>query len=79
LLARLHRRKAEFLRVLRHPEIALHTNGSENEICACVTKHKIAGSTMSTAGRTARDILLGLRGCTRINPLLRLVLCHEPA
>ena len=60
LLARLHRRKAELLRVLQHPEIPLHTNGSENDIRACVTKRKISGGTMSTPGRTARDVLLGL-------------------
>ena len=60
LLARLHRRKAELLRVLRRPEIPLHTNGSENDIRACVTKRKISGGTMSEDGRTARDVLLGL-------------------
>ncbi len=60
LLARLHRRKHELLRVLQHPEIPLHTNGSENDIRACVTKRKISGGTMSTAGRTARDVMLGL-------------------
>jgi Transposase IS66 family len=60
LLARLHRRKHELLRVLQHPAIPLHTNGSENDIRACVTKRKISGGTMSTPGRTARDVLLGL-------------------
>jgi len=60
LLARLHRRKSELLRVLQHPEIPLHTNGSENDIRACVTKRTISGGTMSTAGRTARDVMLGL-------------------
>jgi len=60
LLARLHRRKHELLHVLRHPEIPLHTNGSENDIRACVTKRKISGGTMSTAGRTTRDVMLGL-------------------
>ena len=60
LLARLHRRKHELLRVLQHPEIPLHTNGSENDLRACVIKRKISGGTMSTAGRTARDVLLGL-------------------
>jgi hypothetical protein len=60
LLARLHRRKAELLRVLERPEIPLHTNGSENDIRACVTKRKISGGTMSEDGRTARDVLLGL-------------------
>ena len=60
LLARLHRRKAELLRVLERPEIPLHTNGSENDIRACVTKRKVSGGTMSENGRTARDMLLGL-------------------
>ena len=60
LLARLHRRKAELLRVLERPEIPLHTNGSENDIRACVTKRKVSGGTVSEAGRTARDVLLGL-------------------
>ena len=60
LLARLHRRKPELLRVLQRPEIPLHTSGSENDIRACVTKRKVSGGTMSTPGRTARDVLLGL-------------------
>jgi hypothetical protein len=60
LLARLHRRKAELLRVLERPEIPLHTHGSENDIRACVTKRKVSGGTMSEDGRTARDVLLGL-------------------
>jgi hypothetical protein len=60
LLVRLHRRKAELLRVLQRPEILLHTNGSENDIRACVTKRKMSGGTMSEDGRTARDVLLGL-------------------
>ena len=60
LLARLHARKSELLRVLDHPEIPLHTNGSENDIRAHVTKRKISGGTQSEPGRTARDVLLGL-------------------
>lgn len=60
LLARLHRRKHELLRVLDRPEIPLHTNGSENDIRATVTKRKISGGTMSDKGRIARDVLLGL-------------------
>jgi hypothetical protein len=60
LLRRLHRRKAELLRVLERPEIPLHTNASENDIRACVTKRKVSGGTMSEEGRTARDVLLGL-------------------
>jgi hypothetical protein len=60
LLARLHRRKRELLRVLERPEIPLHTNASENDIRACVIKRKISGGTMSDAGREARDVMLGL-------------------
>jgi hypothetical protein len=67
LLARLHRRKSELLRVLQRPEIPLHTNGSENDIRACVTKRKISGGTMSTAGRMARDVMLGLmKTCNKL-------------
>ena len=60
LLARLHRRRRELLCVLDRPEIPLHTNGSENDIRAFVTKRKISGGTVSEAGREARDVLLGL-------------------
>ena len=67
LLARLHRRKSELLRVLQRPEIPLHTNGSENDIRACVTKRKISGGTMSPPGRTARDVRLGLmKTCSKL-------------
>ena len=67
LLARLHRRKEELLRILQRPDIPLHTNGSENDIRACVTKRKISGGTMSTAGRTARDVMLGLmKTCSKL-------------
>jgi hypothetical protein len=60
LLARLHRRKRELLRVPERPEIPLHTNASENDIRTCVIKRKISGGTISDAGRDARDIMLGL-------------------
>ncbi|GAC1663574.1 MAG: transposase [Steroidobacteraceae bacterium] len=67
LLARLHRRRADLLQVLQRPEIPLHTNGSENDIRTCVTKRKISGGTMSTAGRTARDVMLGLmKTCSKL-------------
>lgn len=67
LLKRLHRRKHELLRVLDRPEIPLHTNGSENDIRAFVTKRKISGGTVSDAGRDARDVLLGLmKTCTKL-------------
>ena len=60
LLARLHRRKGELLKVLERPEIPLHTNASENDLRACVTKRRISGGTMSADGRQARDVMLGL-------------------
>ena len=68
LLARLYRRKPELLRVLERPEIPLHTNASENDIRACVTKRKISGGTMSAAGRDARDVMLGLmKTCRKLS------------
>lgn len=67
-LARLRRRKAELLRVLDRPEIPLHTNGSENDIRSVVTKRKISGGTVSEAGKTARDVMLGLmKTCAKLN------------
>jgi hypothetical protein len=60
LLTRLHRRKSELLRVLERPHIPLHTNGSENDIRAFVTKRNISGGTVSEAGRIARQTMLGL-------------------
>ena len=60
LLRRLHKQKADLLRVLKRPEIPLHTNGSENDIRAVVTKRKISGGTISDVGRQARDVMLGL-------------------
>ena len=60
LLARLHRRKHELLKVVERPEIPLRPNASENDLRACVTKRRISGGTMSTDGRQARDVMLGL-------------------
>ena len=60
LLARLHRRKDELLKVLEHPQIPLHTNASENDLRSVVTKRKISGGTMSRDGRIVRDTMLGL-------------------
>jgi Transposase IS66 family len=67
LLARLHARKAELLRVLDRPDIPLHTNGSENDIRAVVTKRKISGGTVSEPGKIARDVMLGLlKTCAKL-------------
>src|SRR5262249_15694881 len=60
LLARLRANKAELLKVLDHPEIPLHTNGSENDIRCQVTKRKVSGGTRSDVGRDCRDGFLGL-------------------
>jgi hypothetical protein len=60
LLERLHRRKAELLKVLDHPGIPLHTNASENDLRTFVTKRKVSGGTISRDGRVARDVMLGL-------------------
>ena len=66
-LNRLHRHKADLLRVLDRPEIPLHTNGSENDIRSVVTKRKISGGTVSDAGKTARDTMLGLlKTCAKL-------------
>ena len=60
LLARLHANKAELLMVLDRPEIPLHTNGSENDIRAYVTRRKVSAGTRSENGRDCRDAFLGL-------------------
>lgn len=60
LLKRLHANKAELLRVLDHPEIPLHTNGSENDIRCQVTKRAVSGGTRTDTGRDCRDAFLGL-------------------
>jgi len=67
LLARLHANKAELLMVLEHPEIPLHTNGSENDIRCQVTRRKVSAGTRSDAGRDCRDAFLGLaKTCAKL-------------
>ena len=67
LLERPHANKAELLQVLDHPEIPLHTNGSENDIRAQVTRRKVSGGTRSDAGRDCRDAFLGLaKTCAKL-------------
>jgi len=56
----LHANKPDLLRVLDRPEIPLHTNGSENDLRAQVTRRKVSGGTRSDAGRDCRDAFLGL-------------------
>ena len=67
LLQRLHANKAELLTVLDHPDIPLHTNGSENDIRCQVTKRKVSGGTRSDTGRDCRDAFLGLaKTCAKL-------------
>jgi hypothetical protein len=67
LLERLYANKPELLMVLDHPEIPLHTNGSERDIRCHVIKRKISGGTNSDAGRDCRDAFLGLmQTCTKL-------------
>src|SRR3954452_13830313 len=67
LLERLHANKADLLRVLDRPEIPLHTNGSENDIRAQVTRRKVSGGTRSDTGRDCRDAFLGLaKTCAKL-------------
>ena len=60
LLQRLHANKTELLMVLDHPEIPLHTNGSENDIRCQVTKRQVSRGTKTDTGRDCRDVFLGL-------------------
>ena len=46
--------------MLERPDIPLHTNGSENDIRAHVTRRKVSGGTRSDQGRDCRDAFLGL-------------------
>jgi Transposase IS66 family len=67
LLQRLHANKTELLAVLDHPDIPLHTNGSENDIRCQVTKRKVSGGTRSDIGRDCRDAFLGLaKTCAKL-------------
>jgi Transposase IS66 family len=67
LLARLYTNKAELLRVLNRPEIPLHTNGSENDIRAHVTRRRLSGGTRSDDGRDCRDAFISLtKTCAKL-------------
>src|SRR4051794_41151250 len=86
LLARLHANKPELLRVLDRPEIPLHTNGSENDIRAQVTRRKVSGGTRSDTGRDCRDAFLGLmKTCQKLGVSfwdylgIRLTITDQPA
>ena len=64
-LKRMHRSKAELLRVLDRPELPLHNNASECDIREYVKKRKISGSTRSADGRRCRDTFASLKKTCR--------------
>lgn len=65
LLKRIHKNKAELLLVLNHPDIPLHTNGSETDIRDFVKKRKVSGGTRSDEGRKCRDTFISLKKTCR--------------
>lgn len=64
-LRRLHKKKADLLKVLERPEIPLHTNGSETAIRDYVKKRKVSGGTRSDLGRRCRDTFASLKKTCR--------------
>jgi hypothetical protein len=64
-LKRIYRNKSELLLVLRHSEIPLHNNLSENAIRDYVKRRKISGGTRSEAGRRSRDTFATLKKTCR--------------
>ena len=73
LLARLHRRKAELLRILERPEIPLHTNGSENDsACGGATAGSARTcSPSSTIPRCRPTTTVPSASCVRLPPTAR--------
>ena len=57
--------KADLLRILDHPEVPLHNNGTESDIREYVKKRKISGGTRSDAGRRCRDTFTSLKKTCR--------------
>ena len=55
------------LQVLDHPQLPLHTNGSETDIRAQVTRRTVSGGTRCDTGRDCRDAFLGLaKTCAKL-------------
>jgi len=53
--------------VLDHPQIPLHTNGSENDIRCYVPRRKVSAGTRSDPGRDCRDAFLSLaKTCNKL-------------
>lgn len=65
VLAEMRAHKADLLRVLEHPEVPLHNNGTESDIRDYVKKRKISGGTRSDTGRRCRDTFTSLKKTCR--------------
>lgn len=65
LLRRIHQRKEDLLRVLKRPDIPLHTNASETDIRDYVKVRKISGGTRSDLGQQCRDTFASLKKTCR--------------
>jgi hypothetical protein len=65
VLTEMRTHKADLLRVLDHPEVPLHNNGTESIIRGYVKTRKISGSTRSEAGRRCRDTFASLKKTCR--------------
>ena len=57
--------RSALLRVLKRPEVPLHTNLSERHLRDYVKKRKISGGTRSESGRRARDTFASLKKTCR--------------
>jgi hypothetical protein len=64
-LKRLNKLKDKLLLVLKRPEIAIHTNGSEGDIRDYVKKRKVSGGTHSDLGQKCRDTFVSLKKTCR--------------
>jgi hypothetical protein len=65
LLKRIYNNQLELLLVLTHPDIPLHTNGSETDIRDYVKKRKISGGTRSDLGQQCRDTFTSIKKTCR--------------
>ena len=65
LLKRIYNNQSELLMVLTHPDIPLHTNGSETDIRDYVKKRKVSGGTRSDLGRQCRDTFISIKKTCR--------------
>ena len=64
-LKRMGQNKRELLLVLDRPELPLHNNLSEGDICEYVKRRKISGGTRNEDGRRARDTFASLKKTCR--------------